>query len=99
MWYYEQVACFLRAVPLLKPFKGPKLDALVALLRTAAYDDGQFIIKQGERGDALYFLRSGGCRAIINGKPSHGRVCHYVPISTERAQSYIRSWVLLSTLR
>ena len=27
----------------------------------------------------------------VLGHPSHGRVCHYVPVSTERAQSYIRS--------
>jgi hypothetical protein len=31
--------------------------------------------------------------------PSPGRVCHYVPISTGRAQRYIRSQLLLSTFR
>jgi hypothetical protein len=30
---------------------------------------------------------------------SRGRVCHYVPISTGRAQRYIRSQLLLSTFR
>jgi hypothetical protein len=47
------------------------------------YFVGQEIATQGEVGDSYYVLRRGKC--------SRGRVCHYVPISTERAQRYIRS--------
>jgi hypothetical protein len=53
-----------------------------------------------------YYLQQGGCTTVDgiddpvpSPLPSSGRVCHQVPISTERAQRCIRSQLLVSTLR
>ena len=50
---------FIRSVPLLKGMDGKDVDSVAKALQISYYHEGQAIIKEGEQGDAIYFLVTG----------------------------------------
>jgi signal-transduction protein with cAMP-binding, CBS, and nucleotidyltransferase domain len=49
----------LKSVPLLKELPDNKLEVLVNVLQTRHYDEGSYIIKQGEEGNEFYIIKEG----------------------------------------
>ena len=56
---------FLRRVPLFAELSPSELKHIAALLSEAAFIDGEYIATQGEPGDQLYMIVSGGVRVLI----------------------------------
>jgi hypothetical protein len=49
-------------VPLLRMLNTNELDAIVEELQESMYTKGESIIKQGEKGDIFYIIKSGSCK-------------------------------------
>ncbi|CAM9208512.1 unnamed protein product, partial [Phaeothamnion confervicola] len=53
---------FLRRVPLLEPLDLDQINKLADALAPESFHDGEYIIKQGEQGDAFYLIQEGVVR-------------------------------------
>lgn len=64
---------FVRKLPLLKGLSDNDLLRVAGRMKEAAYEDGQALIKYGERGDELYLIRYGKVR-VLRPDEQRGRV-------------------------
>jgi len=58
----------LRRVDILKCFNTQQFQRLADLLNESKFNDGDYIIRQGEAGENFYLLLKGSCDVTINGQ-------------------------------
>ena len=56
---YAQNRAFIDSVPLFQRLTSEQRESLVGCLHSAAYDSGQEIVREGETGYKLFFIKSG----------------------------------------
>ena len=54
----------LRSVPMLKHLTQEEMNTLIDALQRETYDEGSFIIKQGQRGNTFYIIREGSVEVL-----------------------------------
>ncbi len=64
---------FLKNVPLLKPLGNQETTKIARALRAAMYSDGEYIIRQGEEGDAFYLIYKGEVVCTRSDEDGHER--------------------------
>lgn len=50
---------FLKKCQFLDPFSNEQISKLAGALETITYEDGDYIIRQGEIGDSFYIIEDG----------------------------------------
>lgn len=55
-------------MPLLQALAGPELEALAQALKAVEFEPGEPVVRQGDPGDAMYFIEAGAATAEIDGK-------------------------------
>lgn len=73
----REYTSFLSNVQVLNMLNTYELAKLNDLLTTELMDYGEEIVKQGEEGDAVYFLYEGECKAYMDGEQGEVEVKHY----------------------
>ena len=58
----------IRRVPLFEALSEPELEALAAALTSIEFEPGEAVLRQGDLGDAMYFIEGGAASAEIDGK-------------------------------
>lgn len=53
---------FLKKCAFLDPLSNEQISKLAGALETTEYDDGEYIIRQGEIGDTFYVIEAGNVR-------------------------------------
>ena len=59
---------FLAKVPLLQPLKPSERDKIAEQLDSTEVSGSGIIMRQGEKGDSMYFVETGKCAAYIKGE-------------------------------
>jgi CRP/FNR family transcriptional regulator, cyclic AMP receptor protein len=54
----------LKAIPLFHDFTDPELAQFLDLADPTAYDPGEFIMRQGESGNCMFYVAEGHCRVV-----------------------------------
>ena len=65
----------LKAMALFKTFTDSEIEELIAVADPTEYKGGQFIVRQGEQGDCMFFVAEGDCRVMAH------RDGHYVELA------------------
>eukprot|EP00971_Amphidinium_carterae_P108133 2140757-Amphidinium_carterae.1 len=68
---------FLADIPILSELTSLERSHLSDVLHSCHYESGEDIVRQGDFGDAIYFLVSGECKAYIGGPQGEIEVRHY----------------------
>jgi CRP-like cAMP-binding protein/tRNA A-37 threonylcarbamoyl transferase component Bud32 len=58
----------LRSVPLLTKVSEPDLDKIARAMRVQQFDEGDFVIREGEEGSRFYIINEGHAEARVGGK-------------------------------
>jgi len=90
----REYTAFLSNVDVLSMLNTYELAKLNDLLTSELMEQGEEIVKQGELGDAVYFLYEGECKAYIDGEQGEVEVKHYT-----QPGEYFGELILLSTHR
>eukprot|EP01135_Chromosphaera_perkinsii_P002687 Nk52_evm55s226 gene=Nk52_evmTU55s226 len=62
----EQNKHFLENIPILRELKDEQITKLAGTLEIVNYEDGDFIIRQGEEGDQFFIIREGEVRVTTS---------------------------------
>ena len=62
----DSTAQFLRSVPLLSSLTEQQRDAVGSVLIEEKYEEGDVIVKQGDKADSLYVIKQGTCVAHLS---------------------------------
>ena len=64
-----EYAAMLQKVPLLRSLTDEERRKIAGQVKVSEFEDGDPIIKQGDAGDAMYIIQSGGAQAFVEGVP------------------------------
>ena len=65
-WHGEMVSKFVASIPLLEPLSKTERLQMATVMNTRAYEDGEYIIRQGSTGTAMFILAQGGAIATLD---------------------------------
>lgn len=86
----SEEALALRTIPLFKELSDPALATLVSNVATEHHPAETVIVRQGDPGDKLYFIKQGEVEVLVNDEGISR------PVTTLKAQDYFGELTLLS---